>query len=276
MRPRKPRTAHGSTRKLRTQYGTAQGLRTTPVTTQKLHKMLAEAGLGSRRDMEQLIQAGHATINGKVADIGARVGPGDQVRVDQRIVRLRFSQRLPRVILYHKPEREIVSRDDPEGRPTVFEKLPKLSSSRWITVGRLDFNTSGLLILTTSGELANRLMHPSFEVEREYAVRVMGRLTPEQSRQLLDGIALEDGVAGVEAIQDQGGEGANHWYRVVLKEGRNRIVRRLFEALGLPVSRLIRVRFGSVNLPPRLKRGQWLELGENEIKPLLEWSGITS
>lgn len=263
MRPQKRRATPGTKPKT----GDA------PVPTQKLHKMLAEAGLGSRRDMEQLIQAGRVTINGKVAEIGVRVGPGDRVCVDQRIVRLKFAPRLPRVLLYHKPEGEIVSRDDPEGRPMVFEKLPKLRSSRWITVGRLDFNTSGLLILTTSGDLANRLMHPSFEVEREYAVRVMGRLTPEQSRQLLDGIPLEDGVAGVEAIEDQGGEGANHWYRVVLKEGRNRIVRRLFEALGLSVSRLIRVRFGIIALPPRLKRGQWMELTEKEIKPLLEWTG---
>lgn len=263
MRPQKHRADRGMAEKIPTASGA----------TQKLHKMLAQAGIGSRREMEQLIQAGRVTVNGQPAEIGARVGPGDQVRVDQRIVRLTFAQRLPRVILYHKPEGEIVSRDDPEGRPSVFDKLPELRASRWVTVGRLDFNTGGLLILTTSGELANRLMHPRFEVEREYAVRIMGRLTREQSQRLLTGITLEDGVAKLEALQDQGGEGANHWYRVILKEGRNRIVRRLFEALGLTVSRLMRVRFGIIALPPRLKRGQWIELDEAALRELMEWVG---
>ena len=173
-------------------------------------------------------------------------------------------------MLYHKPEGEIVSRDDPQGRPSVFDKLPQMQSSKWIAIGRLDYNTSGLLIFTTDGELANRLMHPRFEVEREYAVRIMGRLTPELMEQLTTGVKLEDGLAKFDYLSDEGGEGSNHWYRVILKEGKNREVRRMFEAVGMTVSRLMRVRFGPINLPPRLKRGKCLELNENEIRRLLE------
>jgi len=180
-------------------------------------------------------------------------------------------------LLYHKPEGEIVSRDDPEKRTSVFDKLPKLRGKKWIAIGRLDFNTSGLLIFTTSGELANRLMHPRFEVEREYAVRVQGTMTDEQIAKVLkEGVALEDGPVTFERLEDQGGEGFNHWYKVMLKEGRNRIVRRTFDALGLPVSRLIRVRFGIINLPPRLKRGMTAELGEAEVAQVLEWVGIAA
>jgi 23S rRNA pseudouridine2605 synthase len=220
--------------------------------------------------MEELISAGQATINGKVAQIGDRVGPTDVVRVKKRVVHLKFGERLPRVLLYHKPEGEIVSRDDPEGRPSVFDKLPQLQSSKWVSVGRLDYNTSGLLIFTTDGQLANRLTHPRFEIEREYAVRIIGRLTPEQVNALTTGVKLEDGPAKFDYLSDQGGEGSNHWYRVILKEGRNREVRRMFEALGLTVSRLMRVRFGPINLPPRLKRGKSLELDETETRRLLE------
>jgi 23S rRNA pseudouridine2605 synthase len=173
-------------------------------------------------------------------------------------------------MLYHKPEGEIVSRDDPEGRPSVFEKLPQMQSSKWIAIGRLDYNTSGLLIFTTDGELANRLMHPRFEVEREYAVRIIGRLTTEQTELLTSGVKLEDGLAKFDYLSDEGGEGSNHWYRVILKEGKNREVRRMFEAMGMTVSRLMRVRFGPINLPPRLKRGRFLELNETEIRRLLE------
>jgi 23S rRNA pseudouridine2605 synthase len=244
--------------------------RSIPAETQKLHKLLAQAGLGSRREMEELISAGQATINGKVAQIGDRVGPTDVVRVRKRVVHLKFGERLPRVLLYHKPEGEIVSRDDPEGRPSVFDKLPQLRSSKWVSVGRLDYNTSGLLIFTTDGQLANRLTHPRFEIEREYAVRIIGRLTPEQANALTTGVELEDGPAKFDYLSDQGGEGSNHWYRVVLKEGRNREVRRMFEAIGLTVSRLMRVRFGPINLPPRLKRGKSLELDETETRRLLE------
>ena len=181
----------------------------------------------------------------------------------------------PRVLLYHKQEGEIVSRDDPEKRSNVFEKLPKLRGSKWIAIGRLDFNTSGLLIFTTSGELANRLMHPRFEVEREYAVRLQGEMTPDQMRQMTrEGIELEDGTVKFEKLTDEGGEGFNHWYRLVLKEGRNRVVRRTFEALGMVVSRLMRVRFGIINLPPSIKRGKMAELGEGEIQMILDWVGL--
>jgi 23S rRNA pseudouridine2605 synthase len=242
--------------------------------TQKLQKILAQAGLGSRRDMEELIKAGRVTVNGQVAELGARIGDEDMVRVDRKNVRVRAAGKMPRIMLYHKPEGEIVSRDDPEGRPSVFDRLPQMRTSKWIAIGRLDFNTSGLLIFTTSGELANHLMHPRFEVEREYAVRTLGTLTPEQMEQLTAGIELEDGTANFDTISNQGGEGINHWYRVVLREGRNREVRRMFEALGLTVSRLMRVRFGAINLPPRLKRGQTLELEPAQVGQILKWAGI--
>ena len=238
-------------------------------TTFKLHKLLAQKGLGSRREMEALIAAGEVSVNGKVAIVGDRVGPEDVVRIGKRVIRLNLEESLPKVLLYHKPEGEIVSRDDPEGRPSVFDKLPHLRSSKWIAIGRLDFNTSGLLIFTTDGVLANRLMHPRFEMEREYAVRILGELTAEQMKQLTTGIELEDGVAAFSYLAEQGGEGINHWYRVILKEGKNREVRRMFEAIGLTVSRLMRVRFGPINLPPRIKRGQWLELDEKETRQLL-------
>jgi 23S rRNA pseudouridine2605 synthase len=219
--------------------------------------------------MEALIAAGEVSVNGKVAIVGDRVGPEDVVRIGKRVIRLNLEESLPKVLLYHKPEGEIVSRDDPEGRPSVFDKLPHLRSSKWIAIGRLDFNTSGLLIFTTDGVLANRLMHPRFEMEREYAVRILGELTAEQMKQLTTGIELEDGVAAFSYLAEQGGEGINHWYRVILKEGKNREVRRMFEAIGLTVSRLMRVRFGPINLPPRIKRGQWLELDEKETRQLL-------
>ncbi|MCH9638912.1 MAG: pseudouridine synthase [Betaproteobacteria bacterium] len=242
-----------------------------PSATHKLQKLLAQKGLGSRREMEVWIAAGRVSINHKVAVIGDRVGPEDTVRIGKRIIRFDLEERLPRVMLYHKPEGEIVSRHDPQDRPSVFDKLPHLKSSKWIAIGRLDFNTSGLLIFTTDGTLANRLMHPRFEVEREYAVRILGELTSEQITQLTTGIELADGPASFTYLADQGGEGANHWYRVILKEGKNREVRRMFETIGLTVSRLMRVRFGPINLPPRIKRGQWLELDEKEIRRLLKF-----
>jgi len=242
--------------------------------TQKLQKVLAQAGLGSRRDMEELIKSGRVTVNGQVAELGMRVSPDDNIRANGRALKLRSADRLPRVMLYHKPEGEIVSRNDPEGRTSVFDRIPILASSWWVSVGRLDFNTSGLLIFTTSGELANRLTHPRFEVEREYAVRLLGELTPEQITQLKTGVELEDGFAKFDAIMEQGGEGSNHWYRVIIREGRNREVRRLFEAIGMMVSRLMRVRFGAINLPTRLKRGQWVELGSQDVVHILKWAGI--
>lgn len=240
------------------------------INTHKLHKVLAQKGLGSRREMEVLIASGEVTINWEVAKVGDRVGSSDVVRIGKRIIRLRMEGSPTKVILYHKPEGEIVSRSDPQGRPSVFDKLPHLDSSKWIAIGRLDFNTSGLLIFTTDGELANRLMHPRFEVEREYAVRIIGELSSEQMKLLTTGVELKDGVAKFNYLSDEGGEGTNHWYRVILKEGKNREVRRMFEAIGLTVSRLMRVRFGPVNLPPRIKRGQWIELDEKETKRLLK------
>ncbi len=244
--------------------------------TQRLHKLLALAGLGSRREMETLIESGRVTINGQVATVGAAVSEYDIVRVDSRPIRLSFEPELPKVLIYHKPEGEIVSQDDPEGRASVFDKLPRVRGAKWIAIGRLDMNTSGLLIFTTSGELANRFMHPRYEVEREYAVRIFGELTEGQMLQLTQGIELEDGPANFDVIYPQGGEGSNHWYQVILREGRNREVRRLFEAFQLPVSRLMRVRFGPVNLPPRLKRGMMLELSPKEVTGLLEWAGLAT
>ena len=243
---------------------------------ERLQKMLAQAGLGSRRSMEEWISAGRVTLNGEVATLGMRVVEGDVVRVDKRLVHLKtHGSSLPRVLLYHKQEGEIVSRDDPEKRANVFDKLPKLRGMKWVAIGRLDFNTSGLLIFTTSGDLANRLMHPRFEVEREYAVRVQGSMTELQMRQMVkEGIMLEDGPIKFEKLLDEGGEGYNHWYRLILKEGRNRVVRRTFEALGLPVSRLLRVRYGIINLPPRLKRGMLAELGPGEVSAILKWAGM--
>ncbi len=244
---------------------------------ERLQKILAQAGLGSRREMEAWIAEGRVSVNGTVAALGTRVSDGDKVQVDGRIVRLSLQAepKLPRVLLYHKHEGEIVSRDDPGRRASVFDNLPKLHGQKWIAIGRLDFNTSGLLIFTTSGELANRLMHPRFEVEREYAVRVQGEISPEQIKQMTgDGIELEDGVVKFDQLSDEGGEGFNHWYRLVIREGRNREVRRTFEALGLPVSRLMRVRFGIVNLPPRIKRGMMTELDDGEIRKVLEWVGL--
>ncbi len=245
-----------------------------PEPTQRMHKLMALAGLGSRRDMEELIASGRVTINGETAKVGAGVTQHDVVRLDSRPLKLPFEAELPQVLIYHKPEGEIVSQDDPEGRASVFDKLPRIKQGKWIAIGRLDMNTSGLLIFTNSGELANRFMHPRYEVEREYAVRIFGELTEGQMLQLTQGIELEDGPAAFDSISPQGGEGANHWYQVVIKEGRNREVRRLFEAFQLPVSRLMRVRFGPVNLPPRVKRGTMLKLEQKQVIDLLEWAGL--
>lgn len=245
---------------------------------ERIQKVLAQAGVGSRREMEEWVSAGRVTVNGIVATLGMRVVEGDILRADSRTVQVKAQadKDYPRVLLYHKQEGEIVSRDDPEKRANVFEKLPKLRGMKWIAIGRLDFNTSGLLVFTTSGELANRLMHPRFEVEREYAVRVQGQMTPEQMKQMVTkGIELEDGPVKFEKLTDEGGEGFNHWYRLVLKEGRNREVRRTFEALGLVVSRLMRVRFGIINLPPSIKRGKMAELGEGEVNMILDWVGLS-
>ena len=219
--------------------------------------------------MEAWIAAGRVTVNGAPAHLGQRVGPGDRIKVDGRLVNIRREHALPRVMLYHKPAGEIVSAADPEGRPTVFDRLPRLKGGRWIAVGRLDYNSSGLLVFTTSGELAARLMHPRYEIEREYAVRVDGTLGPDELQALLNGVPLDDGEARFETIADAGGQGRNHWYRVVLKEGRNREVRRLLAAIGRTVTRLLRVRFGPLALPPGLKRGRGRELGPEEVAALV-------
>ncbi|MDR0440714.1 MAG: pseudouridine synthase [Candidatus Accumulibacter sp.] len=246
----------------------------TPDKPVRLHKLLSQSGLGSRREMEEAIAAGRVTINGKPARIGQPAMSGDRVKIDGKLVNVKFSARLPRVIFYHKPEGEIVSRDDPQRRPSVFTALPRLSGSRWVAVGRLDFNTSGLLLFTTSGELANRLMHPRYGLTREYAVRVLGELSPEAWQRLLDGIELEDGPARFATLEEAGGDGANRWYRVSLGEGRNREVRRMFEAVGVTVSRLMRVGYGPFALPPRLRRGHSLELDEREVRRLMADFGM--
>ncbi|PLC55455.1 23S rRNA pseudouridylate synthase B [Pollutimonas nitritireducens] len=240
----------------------------------KLHKVLADAGVGSRREMEELIVAGRVSVNGEPAHIGQRVGANDQVRVNGKPVTRPNAQKPPRVILYHKPAGEIVSHDDPEGRATVFARLPKMRVGKWLSVGRLDLNTEGLLILTTSGDLANRLTHPRYGAEREYAVRVLGELGEEQQASLLKGIQLEDGIAQFGMLEYLGGEGSNRWYRVTLKEGRNREVRRMFEAAGVTVSRLIRTRFGEVVLPRNLRRGRWEELDASIVTALMLQLGL--
>ena len=234
----------------------------------KLHKVLAQAGVGSRRDLEQMIISGRVTVNGDVAHIGQRISFGDRISVDGQPVRYRIAPPPPRVLAYHKPAGEVVTHDDPQQRPTVFRRLPRLPQGKWQSVGRLDINTEGLLLFTNSGELANQLMHPRFGVEREYAVRSLGVLTEEARARLLEGVEIDGQRAGFKSIEDGGGEGVNHWYRVVITEGRNREVRRLFEAVGHAVSRLIRIRYGSVVLPRGLKRGVWVDLEDNDLRLL--------
>jgi len=241
----------------------------------RLQKALADAGLGSRREIEGWIAEGRIRVNGQPAKLGDRVLPEDRIQIDGRDVKRRPPrERQIRVIAYNKPEGELVTRRDPEGRPTVFPRLPRLKSGRWIAVGRLDVNTSGLLLLTDSGELANRLMHPSREIEREYAVRVLGGASPEALHRLTHGIELEDGPARFEEIVESGGSGVNRWYHVVLMEGRNREVRRLWEAAGCTVSRLMRVRFGNVILGPRVFAGHWRDLTAEELAGLLALAGM--
>ncbi len=240
----------------------------------KLHKVLADAGMGSRREMEELIVAGRVSVNGEPAHIGQRIGPEDQVRINGKPVQRRIASLPPRVLIYHKPSGEIVSHDDPEGRPSVFTRLPVLKTAKWLAVGRLDFNTEGLLILTTSGDLTNRLAHPRYGFDREYAVRVAGELDEDSRQKLLNGIELEDGMARFSKVDFGGGEGLNHWYNVVISEGRNREVRRMFEAVGLTVSRLIRIRYGGIHLPRELPRGKWHELDRPVVQQWCTELGI--
>jgi 23S rRNA pseudouridine2605 synthase len=239
----------------------------------KLHKVLAQAGLGSRLEMEQLITEGRISVNNTPAHIGQRVQWGDQVKVNGKPLRIRIDPPPARVIAYHKPTGEVVTHDDPQNRPTVFRRLPKLYQGKWQSVGRLDLNTEGLLLFTSSGELANRLMHPRFGLEREYAVRVLGKLSNEEKQKLLDGVQLEDGMAQFGSIEDGGGEGSNAWYRVTISEGRNREVRRMIEAVGHAVSRLIRIRYGAMMLPRGLKRGAYMELDDHDINALMRAAG---
>ena len=239
----------------------------------KLHKVLAQSGLGSRIEMERLIADGHVSVNQEPAHVGQRVQFGDQIKVNGKLVMVRIAPPAPRVIAYHKPAGEVVTHDDPQNRPTVFRRLPRLYQGKWQSVGRLDLNTEGLLLLTSSGELANQLMHPRFGLEREYAVRSLGKLSNEQKQSLLDGITLEDGLAQFGSIEEGGGEGSNCWYRVTISEGRNREVRRMFEAVGHAVSRLIRIRYGAMVLPRGLKRGAFVELREYDIRALMQAAG---
>ncbi|MES9959788.1 MAG: 23S rRNA pseudouridine(2605) synthase RluB [Sedimenticola sp.] len=243
---------------------------------ERLQKVLANAGFGSRREVERWIEAGEVMVNGEVATLGDRVTPEDRITVRGRKVgSWRLKPQEHRVLIYNKPEGELVTRSDPEGRPIVFRRLPKLKSGRWIAIGRLDINTSGLLLFTTDGELANKLMHPSQRVEREYAVRVLGDATEERLQQLVNGVELEDGPARFEEIVESGGEGSNRWFHVVIVEGRNREVRRLWEAVDLKVSRLKRVRFGSVILDSSLAAGKWRDLKESELEALLADAGVS-
>ncbi|OOV88524.1 23S rRNA pseudouridylate synthase B [Oceanospirillum linum] len=245
------------------------------VKTEKLQKVLARTGMGSRREMERLIETGEVAINGQTAKLGDRVSINDRVTVHGRLVKLVAEEEVPRrVIMYSKPEGELCTRHDPQGRRTVFDRLPKLKGERWISIGRLDINTSGLLLFTTDGELANRLMHPSQQVEREYAVRVMGDVKPEHVKAMVEGVMLEDGMANFTDVQEFGGEGINTWFHVVIMEGRNREVRRLWESQGLTVSRLKRVRYGSIFLDKRARAGEWIELTQQEIDQLSEMAGL--
>lgn len=249
---------------------------TTNTTTEKLQKVLARAGLGSRREMETAISAGRVKVNGKLATLGDRIEMRDKVTYDDRPLNLRGAEEVPRrVIMYNKPEGELCTRKDPEGRRTVFDRLPRLKGERWIAIGRLDINTSGLLLFTTDGELANRLMHPSTQIEREYAVRVMGEVQRENVVAMVEGVMLEDGPARFTDVQEFGGEGINTWFHVVIMEGRNREVRRLWESQGLTVSRLKRVRYGNTFIDKRAKAGEWVELTQDEIDDLSTLAGLT-
>ena len=234
----------------------------------KLHKVLAQAGIGSRRELEQMIVERRLTVNGEPAHTGQRVSFGDRIELDGKPVRYRIAPPPARVLAYHKPAGEVVTHDDPEQRPTVFRRLPRLGHGKWQSVGRLDINTEGVLLFTSSGELANQLMHPRFGVEREYAVRSLGELSDDARARLLEGVEVDGQRAAFKSIEDGGGEGVNRWYRVVITEGRNREVRKLFEAVGHAVSRLIRIRYGSVVLPRGLRRGVWVELGADDVRAL--------
>jgi len=241
---------------------------------EKLQKVLARAGIGSRREMERWIEQGRVKVNDLIASIGDRVSDSDKIKVDNKFITQHRSQVQQRVIAYHKPVGEVCTRDDPEGRTTIFENLPKLKSGRWISIGRLDLNTSGLLLLTTDGELANKLMHPSSEIEREYAVRILGEVSPEILKELTKNVPLDDGDAHFTDVKAAGGQGANHWYHVTLKEGRNREVRRLWEYFGFAVSRLMRIRYGNITLERRIRLSKSEDLTEKQMIELYQSVGL--
>lgn len=237
---------------------------------ERIQKVLANHGLGSRRKIEAWVDEGRITVNGKIATLGDRLKLTDKVQFNGKTVVLNDEEQLSRrVIIYNKPEGEICTRHDPEGRETIFKKLPPLKKSRWVTVGRLDINSMGMILLTNDGELAHRLMHPSYQIEREYAVRVLGNVEPEALDRLKNGVELSDGIAKFNTIEDAGGEGANHWYHVTLNEGKNREVRRMWESVGVTVSRLIRVRFGPIQLHRSIRPGKCEELSSAQIDRLL-------
>jgi len=244
---------------------------------EKLQKVLARAGYGSRRELEEWIKAGRIKVNNQLATLGDRVTDTDRISVDGKPVsQARLKERRSRVLIYHKPIGEVCTRSDPEGRDTIFNHLPRLASGRWITIGRLDLNTSGLLLLTTDGDLANRMMHPSHQVEREYAVRVLGEVTSDIIKNLKEGVELDDGPAHFDVVAKAGGEGANQWYHVILREGRNREVRRLWESQGVQVSRLMRVRYGLVSLPRGQRPGRWEDLPDDAVNDLRKSVGLNA
>jgi len=246
-------------------------------TDEKLQKVLARAGVGSRREMERFIDAGRVEVNGKVAKLGDRISTSARVQVDGKAVKLMAANESPtRVILYNKPEGEICSRSDPDGRKTVYERLPPLQGERWISVGRLDYNTSGLLLFTNNGELANKLMHPSSEIDREYLVRIQGAVDDDMKQRLLEGVMLDDGKARFTDIANAQGESSNSWFYCVVMEGRNREVRRLWESQGVKVSRLKRVRYGNIFIPSHVRMGQWIELNNKELKELCQTAGVAT
>jgi 23S rRNA pseudouridine2605 synthase len=241
---------------------------------ERIQKYLANQGAGSRRQIDALLQQGRISVNGKVAKPGDQIDGREKIAIDGKLLRLQRHTAKPKILMYHKPVGEVCTRSDPEGRDTVYQNLPGLNQGRWVGIGRLDINTSGLLLFTNDGALANRLMHPSYEVEREYAVRVHGAVSPEMLQQLRDGIELEDGPAHFDEILDAGGSGSNHWYHVVLKEGRNREVRRLWEAVGVEVSRLVRVRYDQFKLPKWLKPGKYRYLDEDVVGRVYKRLGL--
>jgi len=241
---------------------------------ERLQKALARMGFGSRREIERWIEQGRVKVNGEVVELGIKVKEGDRAEFNGKRIVIRPAKAEVRVLVYNKPVGQVCSRKDEKGRPSVFEHLPKITNARWVSVGRLDINTSGLILFTNNGELANRLMHPSNEVEREYAVRVRGEVTDEKLRQLKKGVLLEDGPAHFDNIEDGGGDGANHWYHVVLREGRNREVRRLWEAIDTQVSRLIRIRYANVHLPRDLRQGKAVDLELKDVKQIMQSVGL--